>query len=93
MSEMSHFKKYLDLADQLIAFASKDNLAECARVLAINIAHYESKFGQLPLDETLEMSYEDEPNEAQLDILTKGMETLVGMLGGIVQGFNEQEFH
>lgn len=39
---------------------------QCARSLAINIAHYESVHGALPLDKTLEMAYAESPNEEQL---------------------------
>ena len=93
MIDMSQFEQYLKLADQLISVATKEDLAECARLLAINIAHYQSKYGQLPLDETLAMAYADEPNQAQLDLMTRGLETLVGVLGGIVQGFDEKTSH
>ena len=90
MVDMSQFQQYLKLADQLTSVATKEDLAECARLLAINIAHYQSKYGHLPLDETLAMAYSDEPNQAQLDLMARGLETLVGVLGGIVQGFDEK---
>ena len=93
MVDMSQFQQYLKLADQLTSVATKEDLAECARLLAINIAHYESKYGQLPLDETLAMAYADKPNQTQLDLMARGLETLVGVLGGIVQGFDERSSH
>ena len=62
-------------------------------MLSINIAHYESKYGHLPLDETLSMAYTDEPNQAQMDLMARGMETFVGVLGGIVQGFDDKSSH
>lgn len=90
---MHRFTQYLKLADQLASVATKEDLAECARLLAINIAHYESVYGALPLDETLEVAYSDEPNQPQIDLMTRGMETMVGVLGGIVQGFDENPHH
>lgn len=93
MADMQKFRQYLSLADQLANFATKEDLAECARLLAINLAHYESVYGYLPLDETLALAYADEPNEAQLKLLTRGMETMVGVLGGIVQGFDPNPIH
>ena len=93
MVDMSQFQQYLKVADQLTSVASKEDLAECARLLAINIAHYQSKYGQLPLDESLAMAYADKPNQAQLDLMARGLETLVGVLGGIVQGFDEKTSH
>ena len=93
MVDMSQFQQYLKVADQLTSVATKEDLAECARLLAINVAHYQSKYGQLPLDETLAMAYSDKPNQAQLDLMARGLETLVGVLGGIVQGFDEETSH
>jgi len=58
---MYRFNQYLTLADQLASVATKDDLAECARLLAINVAHYQSAYGELPLDETLEMAYDLPP--------------------------------
>ena len=51
MSDLSRFQEYLKLADQLSSHASKEDLAECARLLAFNVAHYEAKYAQLPLEE------------------------------------------
>lgn len=93
MVNIELFKQTLKLSDQLIHFARKEDIAECARLLAINIAHYESVYGALPLDETLELAYTEEPNQAQIDLLSKGMETMIGVLGGIVQGFNPTPNH
>ena len=93
MVNMQLFKQYLHLSDQLINFATKEDLAECARLLAINIAHYESVHGPLPLDITLEMTYAEEPNQLQIDLMSRGVESLVGVLGGIVQGFEPRTNH
>ena len=93
MPNMQLFQQYLQLSDQLINAATKEDLAECARLLAINIAHYESVHGALPLDETLEMAYTEEPNQAQIDLMSRGMETMVGVLGSIVQGLEPKSRH
>jgi len=39
------------------------------------------------------MAYAEEPNDAQVKLLTRGMETIVGVLGGIVQGFEPKPSH
>ncbi len=41
-------KGYMTWADQLVASATKDDLAECARILALNVAHYADRYGELP---------------------------------------------
>ena len=55
----------------------------------MNIAHYQSKYGELPLSETLEMLGTGVPNAEQLDLLVNSMEILVGVLGNVVTGIGE----
>ena len=90
MSDLSTFKHYNKLADQLIEAVSKDDIAECARLLALNVAHYQSKYGELSLDETLAMIGMTKPNEEQLQLITDGMVILVGVLGNVVVGIGQE---
>ena len=90
MSAISTFAQYNKLADQLIEKVSKEDLAECARLLALNVAHYEAKYGELPLDETLAMIGMTKPNEEQLQLMTDRMEILVGLLGNVVVGIGQE---
>lgn len=90
MTELSTFGQYYKLADQLVEKASKEYLAECARLLALNIAQYKMKYGELPLDETLAMIGMERPNAEQLELMTNGMETFVGLLGNIVMGLGQE---
>ena len=89
MTDLSMFAQYDKLADMLIAGATKDQLAECARLLALNLAHYQSKYGELPLDQTLAMLDAIEPNDAQAEMLANGMQNLVGVLGVVTSGMDE----
>ena len=93
MTDSARLKQYLQLADQLALVASKEELAECARLLALNLAHYELKYGLLPLDETLDVAYNDEATDQQIEMVAKGMEIMVGVLGGVVQGFEPKPTH
>jgi len=90
MADLSTFAQYYKLADQLIEKVSKEDLAECARLMALNVAHYQSKYGELPLDETLAMINLDKPNEDQLQLMTNGMEIFVGMLGNVIAGIGQE---
>ena len=89
MTDLATFGQYLKLADQLIENSSKEDIAECARLLALYVAHYQSKHGELPLDETLAMLGANNPNSEQLQLMAKGMEVLVGVLGNVVTGIGE----
>lgn len=90
MSDLSTFQQYYKLADRLIEKVSKDDLAETARLLALNIAHYQMRYGALPLEETLAMIGMDKPNEEQTELLTNGMEIFVGVLGNVVSGVGQE---
>jgi len=48
MSDWDTFKEYNAIADSLIDGASKEQLAETARILALNIAHFKAQFGEAP---------------------------------------------
>ncbi len=89
MSDLSTFGQYYKLADQLIEKSTKEDIAECARLLALNVAHYQSKYGELPLDDTLAMIGMTKPNEEQLQLMANGMEVLVGVLGSVCSGLDQ----
>jgi len=91
MADLPDFQQYYKLADILIEQASKEQLAECARLLALNLAHYQGKFGEMPLEDTLAILDATEPNDAQEVLLRDGMEILVGLLGGVLSGLGEEK--
>ena len=90
MSDLSTFEHYYKLADTLIAQSTKEQLAECARLLALNLAHHQALHGEIPLDQTLTILAE-EPNEVMLKLLADGMENLVGVLGNVISGLGEDK--
>lgn len=91
MVDLSEFHQYYDLADKLIQGATKEDLAECARLLALNLAHYQGKYGLVPLEETLAIIDATEPNDEQAVLLRDGMEVLVGVLGNVLSGLGEEK--
>ena len=46
--DLDRFEQLYRLADRLIGHATKDALAEAARVLPLNLAQYQAKYGELP---------------------------------------------
>ena len=58
--------------------------------MALNVAHYQSKYGELPLDETLAMIILDKPNEELVQMLTDVMEIFVGVLGSVIAGIGQE---
>ena len=72
-------------------FLQQSRKSECSRLLALNLAHYRARHGELPLDKTLALVDMREPNEAQATLLTYGMEILVGVLGNVCSGLGEEK--
>ena len=66
MSDLQTFATYYKLTDKLIEKVSKIVLNECTRLSALNVAHYQAKYGELPLDETLGMLGVAQPNDEQV---------------------------
>jgi hypothetical protein len=83
MAELTAFEQYYKLSDLLIEQATKAQLGETARLLALYVAHYQIKHGEIPLNETLAILSVLEPDEEQLMLLDKGMDTLAGVLNQI----------
>ncbi|MFO7541380.1 MAG: hypothetical protein R6W97_01030 [Thiobacillus sp.] len=91
MADLSDFQQYYKLANLLIEQASKEQLAECARLLALNLAHYQEKHGEMPLEDTLAVLGTTELNDEQAKMLRDGMEILAGLLGSVLSGLGEEK--
>ncbi len=80
------FRAYWQLSEELIANASKDDLAEVARILALQAAQYARKYGELQLPDLAGLLTATSLDEASLGLLRDGTEALVGVLGLVVRG-------
>ena len=74
------FKQYYRLIERMIEEVDKETLAEAARILAMNIAHYRSKYGELPLEETIALLHAETVNDSQAKLLANGMENLAAVI-------------
>jgi hypothetical protein len=93
MPDLSRVEQYMALADKLVLLADKEELAECSRILAMNLAHYKMKYGELPLDDGMFMADLGELSEQQAQLIVEGMQTLVGVLGSVIRGLDEKTEH
>ncbi len=89
MTNTITFDEAYDVANMLIRKASKDQLAECARLLALNLAYHQVKQGEIPVDETLALLRSFERNEEQLTLLMEGMLNLIGVLVNVCGGLTQ----
>jgi hypothetical protein len=76
------FRDYWQLSEDLIADATKEDLADVARILAMQAAHYVRKFGELPIPD---MTYllANTTDEESVALLRDGTIALVGILGTV----------
>lgn len=93
MREPIELKECMALVDKLVQVSGKEDLAECARLLAMNVAHYEIKYGPLPLEEHVAMAYSNELSDEQHTLMIRGMETMAGVLGNVIQGLDDKIGH
>jgi hypothetical protein len=93
MADLTELEQYMVLVDRLVQLADKEELAECGRILAMNVAHYKMRYGELPLEAGLLVTNRGELNDQQNELVVKGMETLVGALGSVIQGLDEKVEH
>lgn len=86
MRDTSALDQTYELADILIRKATKEQLAECARLLAVNLAHHQINHGEIPVEKTLSLLRVSEPNEEHLNVLMEGMLNLIGVLVNVCGG-------
>ena len=92
MSEADDFTAHARLADALIEEATKDQLADVARLLALNIGYYHERYGDVPQEELLKMVRAETLDEDGKRLLLHGMQNLVSVLAEVM-GFDYEEVH
>jgi hypothetical protein len=80
MSNGDDFRADSQIADELIAQADKDELADVARRLALNIGYYHEKYGDVPQEELLRLVRAETLDERTAQLLLQGMQNLVSAL-------------
>jgi hypothetical protein len=80
MAEPDNLLAYTRLADQLIERASKEQLADVSRLLALNIGWYQQRYGDVPQKTLLKMVRAETLDEDTLALLSSGMQNLVSAL-------------
>jgi len=84
MYDTADFTAYSRLADELIAKATKEQLADVARLLALNIGYYHKRYGDVLQEELLGMVGAKTLDEETKRLLLRGMQNLVSALGEVM---------
>jgi hypothetical protein len=89
--DLSQFKAYYSLADRLIDAMTPEELAECLRMLALHLADYRLRFGDIPQQDLLSLLAATEITDDQARLLRDGMELLVGYLATLRAGLKDDD--
>ncbi len=74
------FLAYWQLSEEMIAEASKGDLAEAASILAMQAAHYARKYGEVQLPDLTHLLSATTVDEDSVGLLRDSTEALVGVL-------------
>lgn len=85
------FQRYLALSDDMVAMSSKDALVKTARILAMQAAHYASKYGEEPMVDLGRLLSDGGFSEGSAIFLRDGVKTFVGVLGVVAGGLLKDE--
>jgi hypothetical protein len=75
--------EFIKLTDRMINDASKDAIVNAARMLAIQVGHYQRKFGTLPLEDAIELLETETLNEDQAGWVADGLENLAVAIASV----------
>ena len=75
--------EFMKLTDRMINEASKGAIVDAARILAIQVGHYQRKFGTLPLEEAIELLETETLSEDQAARVADGLENLAVAIASV----------
>jgi hypothetical protein len=70
--DFQNFVTYLGVSDTLIEQATKEEVAEVARVLALHVAHYRQRYGDVSIEESLEILRTEKVSDEMAKTLANG---------------------
>jgi hypothetical protein len=86
----NEFRAYWYLSEKILANATKEEVAEVARILALQAAHFARKYGELQLPDLSKLLSATSLDEDSIGFLRDGTEALVGVLATVVGGLGEE---
>ena len=83
MSDFAEFKQCYSLADKLIDELTKEQVAESARMMAVHLADYVQRFGEIPQGDLLSRLGTAKISAREALLLRDGMLMLAGYLAAV----------
>ena len=75
------FSEYYRLANQLMDVTEKDVLIEVARMLALHVSYYQSRYGKVSMEETLRLLHSASLTDKEVGTAADAMEYLTMVIG------------
>ena len=91
MEDWEEIAAYNPLADRLIAAATKEQVAEVARLLALNIGWYHARHGDVPQEVLLSLLQGRGRDAQTLELMRHGLQNLVSALAEVTGLADEDE--
>jgi hypothetical protein len=88
---LKEFKEYYSLSSKLIKEVSKEDLGEVSRIMALQLADYQQRFGKIPDCDLLGLLGIVEISEEHAKLLRDGMQILIRHLGAIKDEPDEED--
>ncbi len=85
-NQIRDFVEASNTLDTRLEQSTKEKVAECARLLALNLAHYKLKYGELPPTEQKNMAKTDQISSELADLLASGMLEMIAALNQVTIG-------
>jgi hypothetical protein len=82
--DLEEFAAYARFTDRLIEQATKEQLADVARMLALNVGCYQNMYGEVPQDVLLQMAKAETLESDTAPLLAVGMQNLLSALAEIM---------
>ena len=80
MTNWERFRAHTELADQLLRASTHEQLSEALQILALNLAAYTSKYGEIPQPEILQALRTGSVDESMAATLAESISQLCGVL-------------
>jgi hypothetical protein len=78
--EFARFASLLRLSDQLVDEATKEELGDVARVLALHLARYQAKYGGIPMEESMDLLASETLDDDQARAMSEGFAILIAVI-------------
>lgn len=87
--EFQALRRYWNLSEKLLANASKDDIAEAARILALQLAYFIREYDAVPNLELVRLLTTNDLDAREIALLHDGTVALVGVLGAITNDLQQ----